>query len=310
MNTQPNHRTLRRTTALVLLTSCIMTSLGSLGSPRAIAAEAQPRPETRFERLSQWMNPPAPRLAQAKQQLPSAIAAALRQDLSRQTGIPAKKFQITEAVPKDWPDGCLGLANPGEMCIQTVISGWRVTLSNRTRRWVYRTDAQGKVYRLEPAYRSTRPGNAKPNAPAHRPTSSKLKPETIPVSELPPRIPGDVVFQAIATGGFAGRTTQTTLYRDGKLVHSWLQADGTPQQSTTHQLSPAQVQNFQTLLQAHSLQPFHRQAYPANPGSADFFTVTVTSPTAIVRYADIIQEHLPVDLKTVVQAWNDLTRSV
>ena len=311
MSTMARYRTLRRMTALLLFTSCAMSSLGTMGGS-AIAAEATALPtlEVQFERLSQLTKPDAQILAQAKKQLPSAIAAILRQDLSRQTGIPAKKFQIVTAVPQDWPDGCLGLAETGEMCTQTVVSGWRVTFSNRTRRWVYRTDAAGKVYRLEPAYRSTRPGKNQPAPRATQPTTSKLKPEVIPVSELPPTLPEDVLFEAIATGGIAGQTTQTTLHRNGKLVHRWLQADGTPRPSTTHQLTPAQVKTFQTMLQTHSLQPFHRQAYPATSGSADFFTVTVSSPTATVRYADIIQERLPVDLKLVVQAWNDLMRSV
>ena len=83
--------------------------------------------------------------------LPSNIADTLRQDLSQQTSIPADKLQLVQSTPKTWSDGCLGLAKADEMCAQMMVQGWQVVFSNGTQRWVYRTNATGKVYRMEPS---------------------------------------------------------------------------------------------------------------------------------------------------------------
>lgn len=82
-------------------------------------------------------------------QPPAAMVNTLRTDLSKRTGIASNKLQMTESSRQTWPDGCLGLARSGEICTQAMINGWRVTFAQGSRRWVYRTDATGRVYRLE-----------------------------------------------------------------------------------------------------------------------------------------------------------------
>ena len=89
-----------------------------------------------------------PAIAQAT--IPPAIVSTLRQDLSRQTGIPTTQLKWVAATPQTWSDGCLGLANPGEFCTQMMVSGWRVVFVNGKQRWVYRTNQTGRTYRLEP----------------------------------------------------------------------------------------------------------------------------------------------------------------
>ncbi|PZV14581.1 MAG: hypothetical protein DCF22_08730 [Leptolyngbya sp.] len=94
---------------------------------------------------------PAKTTAKATPKLPSTVANAVRQDLSKQTGIPAKNLRVVQSTPKTWSDGCLGLAKADEMCSQMMVQGWEVVFSNGTRRWVYRTDSTGRVYRMEPS---------------------------------------------------------------------------------------------------------------------------------------------------------------
>lgn len=81
--------------------------------------------------------------------LPASIVTALRQDLSKRTGIQPQAIQVKEAAQRTWSDGCLGLAKADEMCTQALVNGWRVVLSHGSRRWVYRTNSSGKVVRLE-----------------------------------------------------------------------------------------------------------------------------------------------------------------
>lgn len=88
-------------------------------------------------------------IATAKVQVPPSVVNRLRQALSKQTSIPAAKLKVVEATPKTWTDGCFGLARSGEICTQALIKGSRVVLSNGSQRWIYRTDQQGRAYRLE-----------------------------------------------------------------------------------------------------------------------------------------------------------------
>ncbi len=82
-------------------------------------------------------------------QLPASIVEAVRLDLSRQTGIAAERFRVTESSRQSWPNTCLGLAKADELCAQMIVEGWRVVVSDGGKIWVYRTDARGKILRLE-----------------------------------------------------------------------------------------------------------------------------------------------------------------
>lgn len=81
--------------------------------------------------------------------LPRSVANAVLQDLSCRVGIPARLLRITEFSRQTWPDGCLGLPQPDAFCTQALVEGWRITLSDGRQTWVYRTDSQGRVLRLE-----------------------------------------------------------------------------------------------------------------------------------------------------------------
>ncbi|MCA2937824.1 MAG: hypothetical protein IM319_01090 [Microcystis sp. M113S1] len=80
---------------------------------------------------------------------PNSVIAATRQDLSRKTNISVNRLQIQAAQPQTWPDGCLGLAKPGELCTQALVQGWRIILTDKQKTWVYRTDSSGTNLRLE-----------------------------------------------------------------------------------------------------------------------------------------------------------------
>lgn len=82
-------------------------------------------------------------------QLPARVAKAVIVDLSKQTGISVGQLQVTQYSRQTWSNGCLGLAKPGEICTQAVVEGWRVVVSNGQRNWVYRSDRNGRVLRLE-----------------------------------------------------------------------------------------------------------------------------------------------------------------
>jgi hypothetical protein len=90
--------------------------------------------------------------------LPAQVAIAVRRDLSSKTQIPIGKLRITGATAQDWPDGCLGLPQPEEVCTLAILPGWRVVVSDGSRNWVYRTNNNGSVVRLEPTTNQTNNG--------------------------------------------------------------------------------------------------------------------------------------------------------
>lgn len=81
--------------------------------------------------------------------LPSSVANAVIQDLSRREKIPASKLKITEYSRQTWTDGCLGLGKLNQLCLQALVEGWRVVVSDGRQAWVYRTDSTGRSVGLE-----------------------------------------------------------------------------------------------------------------------------------------------------------------
>lgn len=83
-------------------------------------------------------------------EVPISVTTAIFSDLNQRTGHPADRLQIQQAEAHTWPDGCLGLAAPDQFCTQALVPGWRVTVTDGTHSWVYRTNANGSQLRPEP----------------------------------------------------------------------------------------------------------------------------------------------------------------
>jgi len=81
--------------------------------------------------------------------LPPKIAKAVIADLTKQQNIPPAKLKVTKYSRESWPDGCLGLPQPEEICSQAIVEGWRVVVSDGSQKWIYRTDNSGRNVRLE-----------------------------------------------------------------------------------------------------------------------------------------------------------------
>lgn len=318
-----------------------------------------------------------------RDQLPARIANAVVRDLAKRTGIEPGQLKVTQSSQQTWSDGCLGLARPDEICTQALVDGWRVVVSNKRRSWVYRTDRNGRVLRLEgrtadnsnnrlPANvanavlrdaarqlnvavsqvevvraqrrnwsdsclglgrldyqcaRMTVPGwlvtvtsgeerlvyrtgdtNSAivlDEAASSFNQSSEIRPIEIPSSELTAALEADAVFRAVSSGGIAGRTYETTLFEDGRVVRVLVnnRDDSRPQ---IYQISRQQVKQFQRLLQQQQFNQFDGLSYPPDRGAADFLNVTLTSQGATTSYTDVNQDRLPRQLQKVIQAWNQI----
>ncbi|MBI4571156.1 MAG: hypothetical protein HY723_04345 [Chloroflexi bacterium] len=73
---------------------------------------------------------------------------AARGDLAARFAVSVDEIEVVSVVAMDWPDACLGLAAPGEVCAQVVTPGFEVTLAFGDSQFVYRTNENGTLARF------------------------------------------------------------------------------------------------------------------------------------------------------------------
>jgi hypothetical protein len=56
-------------------------------------------------------------------------------------------ISLMDLTPVDWPDSCLGLPTPGEMCAQVVTPGFRVRVQEGGAIYEFHTDLEAKGIR-------------------------------------------------------------------------------------------------------------------------------------------------------------------
>ena len=86
---------------------------------------------------------------QEPSELPTQVKSAVIEAASQQTSREVAYLKILESQPREWSDGCLGIAEPGTVCIQQVISGWQVKVTDGIRNWTFRTNKSGDLVKLE-----------------------------------------------------------------------------------------------------------------------------------------------------------------
>lgn len=79
--------------------------------------------------------------------LPDTVETAVLQDIASSYSASVEALEVTSAEAKSWPDGCLGLGEPDDICTFAIVEGWEVVVTGGEERWVYRTDADGFTVR-------------------------------------------------------------------------------------------------------------------------------------------------------------------
>jgi hypothetical protein len=95
----------------------------------------------------------APLLPAEAQTAVGAAQAALAALLQ----VPLDRIAVVAIEEAEWPDACLGLAAPDEVCAQVIVPGYRIELQVDGRSYFYRTDRNGTAVRAD-----TRPAVAAP----------------------------------------------------------------------------------------------------------------------------------------------------
>ena len=92
---------------------------------------------------------PQPALTSNTNALPAEVQSAVLEDAARRTSKTVATLSIRSAQPQNWSDGCLGLAEPDELCTQIITPGWQVVITDGQRNWTYRTNDSGDLVKLE-----------------------------------------------------------------------------------------------------------------------------------------------------------------
>lgn len=79
---------------------------------------------------------------------PPAVLAAIRA-ASEATGAIPQDIQVISYESQEWPNSCLGLPEPDEMCAEAIVPGWIVRLNVGGAQVVFRVDDVGAVLRQE-----------------------------------------------------------------------------------------------------------------------------------------------------------------
>ncbi len=129
-------------------------------------------------------------------QLPTSVANAVFQDAAERTKLPHSMLRILEVQPQTWPDGCLGLSEPGVFCTLALVPGWKVMVASGQQRWVYRSNQSGSVIRFD-------------YAGSHLSKVTHLKLINWPDHQLLSRSPKSLLWQAITYCSIPDTTYKT-----------------------------------------------------------------------------------------------------
>jgi hypothetical protein len=242
--------------------SAIALLAASLALPVSplLAADAQSAPQTQVAK-----NPEA------------AIAQRARRHLARKLRQPVKSVTLISIKPMSWPDGCLGLGRPGQICSQAIVPGWQIELEDSEQgSWVYRTNKKGDRLVLE--------------TPSFQQTADPL--------------PKNVLFQMLTTGGIAGVQRQIQVMDDGRVMEQDLRRPKEPA-VLLRKVTSQDVQEFRNRLKSFHVDRYYGQDY-RHQGGADLFGHTLTTHQGSVGFED--QAKMPEDMVAIIKAWNQMVQ--
>lgn len=103
------------------------------------------RDEPTIDLLSFVLGPPI--TGEGLTDLPPRAVLIAREQLAAELGVPPERVAIDEIDEIEWPDACLGLAGPGEVCAQVITPGWLVLVNVDGRGYELHASATGDAVR-------------------------------------------------------------------------------------------------------------------------------------------------------------------
>lgn len=81
-------------------------------------------------------------------EIPAAVFE-VRSAAATELGLGLNSVRIVSVEKVDWPDSCLGVPDPLELCAQMITPGYRIALDANGQQVIYRTDETGRNFRRE-----------------------------------------------------------------------------------------------------------------------------------------------------------------
>ncbi|PAX52848.1 hypothetical protein [Brunnivagina elsteri] len=80
--------------------------------------------------------------------LPEKVRESVLKRASNFLKLPISELSIIQSEKRDWRNSCLELAEPGRLCSQIIVPGWKVVVGAKEQALVYHTNEKGSVTRL------------------------------------------------------------------------------------------------------------------------------------------------------------------
>ena len=100
---------------------------------------------------------------EAEQVAEEALPAA-RLALAEFLGVDPDALQLATIEDAEWPNACLGLPAPGEVCAEVITPGFLITFTADSDKYAVRTDRSGREVRVEAAIAAQPPSDELPPA--------------------------------------------------------------------------------------------------------------------------------------------------
>ena len=79
---------------------------------------------------------------------PKKVVQKARKWLANYLGVPVGHVKAISVEQMDWPDACLGLPEPGEVCATVITPGYKIIFDVRGQEYEVRTDTTANVIRV------------------------------------------------------------------------------------------------------------------------------------------------------------------
>jgi hypothetical protein len=258
-------------------THCLIKAMKVLSALSAIALLSASLTFPASSVLADRLTPKSAAEAQAQMAPEAAIAQRARRHLARKLRQPVKSISLVSTKPMSWPDGCLGLGRPGQVCSQALVPGWQIELEDSEQgNWIYRTNKKG----------------------------DRLVLETPSFQQAADPLPKNVLFQMNTTGGIAGVQRQVQVMDDGRVMEQDLRRPKEPA-TLLRKASSQDLQEFRNRLKSYHVDRYYGQDYQ-HQGGADLFGHTLTTHQGSLSFQD--QAKMPEEVMAIVKAWNQMVQ--
>ena len=114
-------------------------------APTTARSSAAASPTTAPPGVASPVASPSPEGSPTAGTSPPAAVTAAQAALAAQLRLPSPdQVRVVSWQQVDWPNSCLGIAAPDQVCAQVIVEGYRVILEANGARHEYRTDETGR----------------------------------------------------------------------------------------------------------------------------------------------------------------------